>query len=146
MIVIFRPGAELRFDFRFGILETEMKLSGREKIREVPSAIVWLLDVLKTEGGLQGRDIANIVDVSPATVSRWVNGTASPGLHTQMVIAALRYVVDRLSEFYSPDEIRLWLHAKHALLGNERAVDLINADRTEEVLAVIDRLNAGAYL
>jgi hypothetical protein len=31
------------------------------------------------------------------------------------------------------------------MLGGERAIDLINAGRTEEVLAVIETLDAGAY-
>ena len=55
-------------------------------------------------------------------------------------------MVERLSDFYSPDETRLWLHAAHPLLDRERAVGLIHAGRTEEVLAVIDRLEDGAYL
>jgi uncharacterized protein (DUF2384 family) len=62
------------------------------------------------------------------------------------VIADLRYVVDRLSDFYASDETRLWLHSRHPLMNGQRAIDLINADRTEEVLAVIERLDAGAYV
>lgn len=110
------------------------------------TAVTRILDDLRARGGLQGKDIANIVDVSPATVSRWSHGNGSPNLHTQTVIADLRYVVDRLSDFYTADETRLWLHSRHPLLNGERAIDLINADRTEEVLAVIERLDAGAYL
>ena len=62
------------------------------------------------------------------------------------MIAELRYVVDRLSDFYTPDETRLWLHARHPLLNGERAIDRINEGRTEEVLAVIERLDSGAYI
>lgn len=110
------------------------------------TAVARILDDLRRRGGLQGKDIANIVDVSTATVSRWSHGNGSPALRTQTVIADLRYVVDRLSDFYTADETRLWLHSRHPLLNGERAIDLINADRTEEVLAVIDRLDAGAYI
>jgi transcriptional regulator with XRE-family HTH domain len=109
------------------------------------SAVSKILEHLKEDGGLQGKDIANIVAVSPATVSRWSSGKAMPDLKTQTVIAELRYVVDRLAEFYAPDETRLWLHTKHPMLKNERAIDLINNGRTEEVLAVIEALDAGAY-
>lgn len=109
------------------------------------SAVSRVLERLKDEGGLQGKDIANIVSVSPATVSRWSSGKATPDLRTQTVIAELRYVVDRLAEFYTPDETRLWLHAIHPMLKNERAIDLINNGRTEEVLAVIEALDSGAY-
>jgi transcriptional regulator with XRE-family HTH domain len=109
------------------------------------AAVARILDHLKTDGGLQGKDIANIVAVSPATVSRWSSGKATPDLRTQTVIAELRYVVDRLNELYTPEEIRLWLHTSHPMLGGERAIDLINAGRTQEVLAVIESLDAGAY-
>lgn len=110
------------------------------------TAVARILDDLRDRGGLKGADVANIVHVSPPTVSRWSHGKGSPPLHTQTIIADLRYVVDRLSDFYTPEEIRLWLHARHQLLNNERAIDLIYDGRTEEVLAVIERLDAGAYL
>ncbi len=109
------------------------------------TAVSKILDRLKDDGGLQGKDIANIVAVSPATVSRWSSGKATPDLRTQTVIAELRYVVDRLAEFYTPEETRLWLHAKHPMLGNERAIDLVNGGRTEEVLAIIEALDQGAF-
>ena len=109
------------------------------------AAVVRILDQLRAAGGLQGKDIANIVAVSPATVSRWSKGKASPDLKTQTVIAELRYVVDRLSDFYTSEETRLWLHTPHPMLGGERAIDLINRGRTEEVLGVIEALDTGAY-
>ena len=110
------------------------------------TAVSRIIEDLRTQGGLQGKDIANIVNVSTATVSRWSNGNGSPSLKTQTVIADLRFVVERLSDFYTPDEARLWLNSRHPLLNNERAIDLINADRTEEVLGVIERLDSGAFV
>jgi transcriptional regulator with XRE-family HTH domain len=110
------------------------------------TAIARILEDLREHGGLQGKDVANIVDVSTATVSRWSRGIGTPNLRTQTIIAELRYVVDRLSDFYTPDETRLWLHTPHPLLNGERAIDLIYNGRTEEVLAVIERLEAGAYV
>lgn len=109
------------------------------------SAVSRILDRLKDDGGLQGKDIANIVAVSPATVSRWSSGKATPDLKTQTVIAELRYVVDRLADFYAPEETRLWLHASHPMLAGARPIDLINTGRTAEVLAVIEALDSGAY-
>lgn len=109
------------------------------------AAVVRILEHLRTDGGLQGRDIANIAAVSPATVSRWSSGKATPDIEAQKTIAELRYVVDRLAEFYSPDETRLWLHAAHPMLKGERAIDLIRSGRTSEVLAVIDALDEGTF-
>lgn len=109
------------------------------------TALSRIIDYLRVDGGLQGKDLANIVSVSPATVSRWSSGKATPDLRTQTVMAELRYVVDRLSDFYTPDETRLWLHTRHPMLEGERAIDLINEGRTQAVLAIIDALDAGAY-
>jgi uncharacterized protein (DUF2384 family) len=110
------------------------------------TAVARTMAHLQNVGGLKGTDIANIVGVSAPTVSRWANEKGSPPLDTQTVLAELRYVVDRLSDFYTPDEARLWLHSKHPLLNQRRAIDLIREGKTEEVLATIDRMDAGAYL
>src|ERR1700738_3867556 len=90
------------------------------------SAVAKILDDLRDRGGVKGNDGANMTSVSPATVSRWTSGKAFPQPKTQLLISDLRYVVDRLAEFYSPDETRLWLYSKHRLLNGERAIDLIN--------------------
>ncbi len=109
-------------------------------------AITSIIEDLEDRGRLKGTDIANITDVSAATVSRWKTGKATPQPRTQLVIADLRYVVDRLSDIYTPDETRVWLYSRNALLEGERAIDLIHENRTEDVLAAIERLDAGAFI
>ncbi len=109
-------------------------------------AVERYLDELRDMGGLKGSDIANIADVSTATVSRWANGKASPHPRTQLVLSDLHYIVGRLREYYTAEEIRMWLFARHPQLGGERALDLINDGRSEAVLGVLDRLDSGAYL
>lgn len=108
-------------------------------------AVERLVEHLRDAGGLQGRDIANIAAVSPATVSRWSTGKATPDIATQTMIAELRYVIDRLGDFYDPGETRLWLHTPHPMLHGARAIDLIKSSRTPEVLAVIDALDQAAF-
>ena len=109
------------------------------------SAVAKIIDDLRERGGLKGTDVANIAAVSPATVSRWASGAAFPHPKTQLLISDLRYVVDRLAEFYSPDETRMWLYSRHRLLNGERAIDLIHNGRADEVLTVIESLDDGAY-
>jgi transcriptional regulator with XRE-family HTH domain len=109
------------------------------------SAVAQMIDTLRQRGGLKGMDVANVATVSPATVSRWTAGKAFPHPKTQLLISDLRYVVDRLAEFYSPEETRLWLYARHRLLNGERPIDLVHAGRADEVLAVIESLDAGTY-
>ena len=110
------------------------------------SAVSKILDDLRLRGGLSGVDVANVSEVSKATVSRWSTGKAAPQPKTQLVLSDLRYIVDCLSEFYTPEETRVWLYSRNALLNGERAMDLIHQGRTEEVLVVIKRLAALAYV
>ncbi len=110
------------------------------------SVVEKTLEDLSRHGALTGTDVANVAAVSKATVSRWSNGKAAPQPKVQLVLSDLRYVVERLSEFHTPDEIRTWLYARNALLDGARAMDLIHDERTDEVLLAIDRLAAMAYL
>ena len=109
------------------------------------SAVANLIGGLRQRGGLKGSDVANIAAVSPATVSRWTSGASFPHPKTQLLISDLRYVVDRLAELYDPEETRIWLYSKHRLLGGARAIDLIHAGRTDEVLTVIESLTEATY-
>ena len=109
------------------------------------NAVAKIIEDLRERGSLKGSDVANIAAVSPATVSRWTAGTAFPHPKTQLVISDLRYVVERLADFYSPEETRIWLHAKHRLLSGSRAIDLIHDGKTDEVLSVIESLDEGTF-
>ena len=110
------------------------------------NAVTKTIDDLKDRGGLKGVDVANITKVSKATVTRWSAGTHSPQPRTQLILSDLRYVVDKLSEFYAPDEIRVWLNSRNELLDGRRAIDLIHDGKTESVLEAIERLGDMAYL
>ena len=105
----------------------------------------YIID-LEKDGGLRGADIANLADVSKATVSRWLNGKAQPQPKNEILLSNLYYIVERLLEYYTSDEIRVWLYAPHPQLDGQRAIDLIHQGRSEEVLQILKRLDAEAYL
>ena len=108
--------------------------------------VVQFIARLQEDGGLKGTDIANFTGVSKATVSRWSSGRKSPHPKTQLIMSDLSYVVMRLSAYYSHEEVRAWLYARHPQLEGRRAIDLIHDERTEDVIAILDRLDADAYL
>ncbi len=110
------------------------------------SPVVQFLSGLQEIGGLKGIDIANFTEVSKATVSRWTNGKKKPHPRTQLILSDLHYVVMRLGDYYTPDEIRAWIYARHPQLNGRRAIDLIHEDRSEEVLSILDRLDSDAYI
>ena len=89
------------------------------------NAVAKTIEDLRDRGALSGVDVANVADVSKATVSRWTTGKAAPHPKTQLILSDLRYVVDRLAEFYAPDETRTWLYARNNLLDGRRGMDLI---------------------
>ena len=45
-----------------------------------------------------------------------------------------------------PEQVRAWLSAPHPQLEGKRAIDLIRNKQTEEVIAILDRLDADAYI
>jgi uncharacterized protein (DUF2384 family) len=109
-------------------------------------AVVRYLHDLEDQGGLKGTDIANITAVSKATVSRWKAGSMKPHPRNELILSDLYYIVSRLQEFYTSDEIRVWLYARHPQLEGQRAIDLINQGKSIEVLRVLDRLSNEVYL
>jgi uncharacterized protein (DUF2384 family) len=109
-------------------------------------AVPRYLEELNDLGGLSFTDIANIADVSKATVSRWKAGGVRPQPATQLVLSDLRFIVARLADYYTAEEIRQWLYARHPQLDGKRAIDLINQHRSDQVLPILDRLNADVFL
>ena len=109
-------------------------------------AISRYINDLEKIGGLKGTDIANLTNVSKATVSRWVNGQATPQPKNEIRLSDLFYIVGRFQDYYDAAEIRVWLNSPHPQLDGERAIDLIHQGKMEEVLQVIKRLDSEAYL
>lgn len=118
----------------------------QHKVSIMSTAVANVIQQINKSSTLKGVDLANITQASTATVSRWKKGKATPNTNTQLILSDLRYVVDTLAEFYSPDEIRLWLYASNHLLDGRKAIDLINNQQTDEVLDAIERLASHSFI
>ena len=110
------------------------------------SALAERLDKIKELGGITGRDVAQLLDTTPETVSRWSTGKIGPQRERLTRLLELEFFLTELSEFYSPDEARLWLFSPHRQLGGETAAAQIQSGRTQEVFALLDQLRSGAYV
>jgi uncharacterized protein (DUF2384 family) len=55
-------------------------------------------------------------------------------------------VWNRLRGYYDEADAHAWLYAPHPQLQGERPIELIRLGRTQEVAAILDRLDSGAYL
>ena len=110
------------------------------------NAVARKLDSIRSKGGMKNIDIANMLGLRPETVSRWNQGRAFPQPGTEKTILELEYIVDKLSDFYEPQEARLGLFSRQKLLNGEKPAELIQQGRTEEVLTVINQLLDGVFI
>jgi transcriptional regulator with XRE-family HTH domain len=109
-------------------------------------ALARRLDTIKSRTGIKGRELAQLLNTTPETVSRWQTGRAEPHRERLEQLLTLEWLSDLLAEFYVPDEARLWLFSPHRLLGGDRPADRIQAGRVEDVLALIEQLKTGAFV
>lgn len=95
---------------------------------------------------MRSVDVANLLGTRPETVSRWNQGKAFPRPDAQKLLLELEFVVDQLSDFYEPQEARLWLFSRQKLLGGEKPAELIQKGRAEDVIRMIDQLREGVFV
>jgi transcriptional regulator with XRE-family HTH domain len=110
------------------------------------NAIARKIETIEQKGGMRSADVANILGTRPETVSRWNQGKAFPRGETERMLLELDYIVEQLSDFYSPIESRLWLYSRQKLLGSERPVDLIQRGDTDRVILLLDQLRDSVYI
>lgn len=110
------------------------------------SAVAGRLDAIKTHAGVRSRDIAQLLDTTPQTISRWQQGRSGPPTPKLQELLTLEWLADQLHEFFEPEEARLWLFSHHPLLGGETPASRIQDGRAADVLALIDQLRDGAFI
>lgn len=110
------------------------------------TAIARKIESIETKGSLKSVDIANLVNSRPETVSRWRQGKAFPQRDAEKRLLELEFIVDQLSDFYEPQDARVWLLSRQKLLGNMAPAELVQEGRTDEVISVINQLREGVFL
>ncbi len=109
-------------------------------------ALAARLDKVQEKGGITAREVAQLLNITPETVSRWRAGRAQPHPDRRNYLLLLEWLISELSDLYSPEEARLWLFSPHKLLGGERPAVKIQQGKIEDVLTVIAQLKDGAYV
>lgn len=124
-----------------------LRVVGKRKVEyNMASALAERLEKIKELGGITGRDVAQLLDTTPETVSRWSTGRIDPQRERLQRLLELEFFLTELSEFYSPEEAKLWLFSPHKLLGGDTAAARIQAGKTQDVFALLDQLRSGAYM
>ena len=110
------------------------------------NAVARKLDSIRVKGGLKNIDVANVLGLRPEQVSRWNQGKAFPQPEKERTLLELEYIIDELSDFYDPQEARLWLFSRQKLLGGQIPAELIQKGQIEEVRGVIAQLRDSVFI
>ena len=110
------------------------------------SAVARKLESIRAKGAMRNVEVANLLGTRPETVSRWNQGRAYPHATTERTLLELEFIVDQLSEFYSPDEARQWFFSPQKLLLGVSPAELIRDGKITDVRRLADQLRDGVYI
>src|SRR5262249_14976369 len=113
---------------------------------QMSGAIAIRLDQIQRSAEVTAREVAQLLNTTPETVSRWRTGRTEPQPDRRDSLLRLEWLVKELSELYPPQEAHLWLYSPHKRLAGQRPADLIQSGRTEDVLQIIAQLKDGAFV
>lgn len=102
-----------------------------------------IVDALKPFGVTQ-LDVAAVIQVSDRAVRGWRTSDIRPDRYDRL--AQLRDLALLLSDSLTPRGVGQWFHAKNRLLNGRRPVDLLAADRFDEVRRAAESFIDGAYV
>lgn len=93
---------------------------------------------------LTAAELAEIVGVGERQVHHWSSGSHRPQADTRDRLLEVYYLVNQLSDLYTPEGIDIWLHARNRGLDTRRPIDLLRENDFGTVLDAIERLRTGA--
>lgn len=111
-----------------------------------PGAVALRLDSIQRRASISSSEVADLLGTTAQTISRWRRRNVQPEQDRLRLLLDLDWLASQLSDFYEPDEARLWLFARHPLLSGERPYDRIKGGDMESVLRLIDQLRSGAVV
>ena len=109
-------------------------------------ALAKKLDELQRQAGIRFREVAELLDTTPQTISRWRSGKVDPQPDKFKQLLVLTWLAEVLSEFYTPEQARLWLFMPHKLLDGASPAERIRAGKLDDVRALVAQLKDGAYV
>ena len=90
------------------------------------------------------RRLAELLDVSPAQITRWRRGQGIDDVNAGRV-DLLEMVMASLLRLYAADAAERWLLGTNPRLGGRRPLDLIRRGHAREVLDAIASERAGSF-
>lgn len=109
----------------------------------MPVETALKITALSEDLGSQRR-LAELLDVSPAQVSRWRRGGGIDMANAEKV-DLLELVMSNLLRVYSLEAAELWLRGLNPNLGDRRPIDLIRSGQSRQLLDAIGSERSGAF-
>ena len=109
----------------------------------MPVATAQKVEALSRDFRSQRR-LAELLDVSPAQVTRWRRGQGIDEVNAQRV-DLLELVMAQLLRLYSSEAAERWLVGLNPHLGDRRPIDLIRRGRSRELIEAIAAERAGSF-
>ena len=109
----------------------------------MPVATAQKVEALSRDFRSQRR-LAELLDVSPAQVTRWRRGQGIDEVNAQRV-DLLELVMAQLLRLSSSEAAERWLVGLNPHLGDRRPIDLIRRGRSRELIEAIAAERAGSF-
>jgi hypothetical protein len=109
----------------------------------MPVTTAQKVQALSRDFGSQRR-LAELLDVSPAQVTRWRRGQGIDELNAERV-DLLELVMSNLLRLYPTTVAERWLIGLNPSLGDRRPLDLIRRGQAHELLDAIATERAGSF-
>ena len=112
----------------------------------VSNAVARKLESIRDKCAMRHVEVANLLGTRPETVSRWNQGRAYPHASTEKILLELEFIVDQLSDFYEPNEARLWIFSPQKHLHGQSPAELIQAGKIDEVRRLVNQIRDAVYV
>lgn len=95
-----------------------------------------------TNSVITQTELAHAVGTSTRTVQNWARGAVPRG-KVALRLLDVQHVVGGLRDVYNDEAIQIWLRSRNRNLGGQRPIELLSADRVEEVIAEVENIVRG---
>lgn len=116
----------------------------KTKPASVSNAIARRLKSIRDKCAMRDFEVASLLGSRPETVSRWNLGHTYPLASPARILLELVFIVDQLSEFYEPREVRLWILSPQKHLRGLSPAEAIRAGRIDEVRGLVIQIGDAA--
>ncbi|MEX0797019.1 MAG: hypothetical protein WD274_10020 [Acidimicrobiia bacterium] len=107
------------------------------------TAVAQKISTISGSTHLSYDEIAEIVDASARSVSRWSTGAAEPQKLSRQRLLELAYVAEELRSVLKPEDANLWILSPNKLLDGDSPAQRINAGDFKSVVGLIEALADG---